>query len=98
MTNRKLAILAVIAAVLLVVTTLLYRDRPKATIGRRVGTRLIQGMAPENVWTIEVARGNLKTTLVRDGDRFAIEERSKYPAATERVNDLLMNSMEILNK
>ena len=95
MTNRRLAVLAALAAILLAVTAFLYRGRPKATVGRRAGTRLIQGLAPENVWSIEVARGNVKTTLVRDGDRFAIEERSGYPADTQKVNELLVNSLEI---
>ena len=95
MTNRKLAILAVVAAILVGVTVYLYRGRAKVPVGRRVGTHLIQGLAPENVWTIEVARGNLTVTLVREGDRFTIKEKSGYPAATDRVNDLLMRSMEI---
>ena len=95
MTNRKVAVLAVAAAVLLAVTAYLYRGRAKAPVARRAGTNLIQGLAPEKIWTIEVAKGNLKVTLAREGDSFRIKEKSGYPASTNTVNDLLARSMDI---
>jgi hypothetical protein len=95
MQKKNLAILAVLAGCLLVITIVLYSRAPKPTTGFRPGTLLIQGMAPEKIASILIRKGDNTVTLVRRDEGFQVKEKGYYPAQLKKINDLVIKCMDI---
>lgn len=96
MTNRSLAIVAVVAAVMVIVTAFLYSPSKRATRGFVKGSLLIQGLDPDKIGAIEVVKGDDSVTLAGDGKgAFIVKEKNDYPASTKEINEALVKWLDI---
>ena len=95
LTDRRLYILMMLAAVLAAITIVLYARKPGADRDIAAGTPLVQGLDVEKVGRISIVKGNQKITLARQGKQFVLVEHSNYPASTEKVNRLLISLLDI---
>jgi parvulin-like peptidyl-prolyl isomerase len=96
MTNRQLAILAVAAVVMVLVTVVLHVGTGGPTSEFVSGAMLIQGLDPESVRKIVVKSEKSTVTLVRSKNGgFVVSERDGYPASTKAINELIYKSLEI---
>jgi len=95
MSNRKLAALAVVAVLMAIFTTVLYCAGGGPRTDFRSGAPLIQGLAPEQIHTITIKKGEHSATIQRAADGFVLPQKDGYPASVRRINDLLIRSMDI---
>lgn len=97
MSNKKLVILGIIAAAMVVWAVAQSRISEMAFVQKEsVGdTYLVQGLAPSDISRIELIRGEQKVTLLRQANGFAVVDKDNYPASTSRINDLLISCMDI---
>ncbi len=95
MSNRKLAILAVVAVLMMVWAVLQSRisNRPRTEPG--APSYLIQGLDPADVGSIVLGAGQDTVTLKRRGKGFVVVDKDNYPADTKQVNALLTASLDI---
>ncbi|MDK1030846.1 MAG: peptidylprolyl isomerase [Planctomycetia bacterium] len=98
MTNRQAAIVAIVAAVLLVITILLYSLGGPPSIEASIGAVLIQGLAPEAIHKIVIKTQYDSATLVSESGGFVVAEKDNYPASVKQINDLLFKCLEIRTK
>jgi len=96
MTNRSLAIVAIVAAVMLIVTVILYSPTGSSARGFAKGSLLIQGLDPGKIGAIEIAKGDDAATLTGDGKgAFTVQEKSGYPASVKEINEALIKWLDI---
>lgn len=95
MSERQLGILAVVAAVMVAVTVVLYSGSSTPRSRFESGANLIQGLAPEKIGTISIKKGDKTITLVRQGTDFVLKEKHDYPAAFKKINQFLMDCLDI---
>jgi len=92
LTDKKLSILAGVAAALLVVTFIVHSSGLFESTGDFTpGSLLIQGLDPKIVTEVSIASGDDSVTLQRTKDGFAIKDRQGYPASTDKMNSLFIN-------
>lgn len=94
MNNRRLTILAAVAAGMLLLTVLLYTDAGRAEPRFARGMPLVQGLVPEQIHTLAVETGQDKVTLKRRGEGFSVAEKNGYPASVEKINDLIVRVLD----
>ena len=95
MTNRRLALLAAAAVLMAAITVLLYSAGPGPRRDFVPGAPLIQGLAPEKVQSIVIKHSAGTVILKREGEGFTLPLKAGYPAAVNRINDLLVRSLDI---
>ena len=95
MTNKKLAILALVAVAMSVATTLLYSRNERSLAGEHAVTSLIQGLDPDKVFSIEIKKGSETVLLKRKDKAFLVASKDDYPASNKRINELLIRSLDI---
>jgi len=88
-TNKQLQTLGIVAAVLLVLTVVLYQTGGGPSREFVRGTPLVQGLALKDVHAIKVREGDKAVTLERAGKGFTVKEKGGYPASTKDVNELI---------
>lgn len=95
MSNSRLAILLGVAALTLGIAVQLAR-RPQ-NAGRQLDgpAHLIQGLATEDIFTIELSDSEGKTSLARKGASFVVVDKGRYPADNTQVNDLITDCLDI---
>ena len=95
MSNSRLAILFGVAALTLGIAVQLAR-RPQ-NAGRELDgpTHLIQGLAIEDIFTIELSDKEGKTSLARKGASFVVVDKGRYPADNTQVNELITDCLDI---
>jgi parvulin-like peptidyl-prolyl isomerase len=95
MNNRQLIVLGAVAALLVIITTVLY-VQPESGGGQfQSGTLLIQGLAPEQIHSIAIEEGGDQLTIQRSGDGFVLPDKNDYPASVEKINELLIDVLDI---
>ena len=95
MTNRQLAVLTLVAAAMVLVTVVLYTDWGSPRDDFTKGMLLVQGLDTDAVDAITIRRG-LETVTIRAGNAgFSVAEKHDYPASPEKVNDLVIDLLEI---
>jgi len=95
MTNRKLLVLAVVAAVLVVFTVILYSDFGGSRVEFNAGVNLIQGMDPGKIHSIVIKSGDDTVTLKRRDEGFTVVEKDDYPASISKINELVTTCLDI---
>lgn len=95
MSERNLLILAVTASILIVLVALFYSGLDFSRESFKSGTPLLQGLDPDKISSITIKKGGETLTLRRSAEGFVIEEKGGYPADTEKINDLLIDLLEI---
>ncbi len=95
MSDRKLAILGIAAAVAVLWAVIQARvsNRPRSEAGGPV--YLIQGLDPAGIDTIVVGKAAEAVTLKRDKNGFVVASKDNYPAKTSEINSLVSKCLEI---
>ena len=95
MDNRKLGILAVVAAVMVLWAVL----QARLSGGRRAvpsgPTYLIQGLDPADIESITIGKGKNPIKIQRQEGRFVVANKANYPADAKQINDLITKALDI---
>jgi hypothetical protein len=95
MDNRKLGILAAVAAVMVLWAVL----QARLSGGRRAvpsgPTYLIQGLDPAAVDSITIGKGKNPIKIQRQEGHFVVTNKADYPADAKQINDLLTKALDI---
>jgi hypothetical protein len=95
MSNRKLLILGIVAALMVVLVVIQGRmSRVPARTSSR-GGYLIQGLERAQIASIVIGKGNNPVKLVRQGRRFVVGNKDDYPALVSKINNLLISCLDI---
>jgi hypothetical protein len=95
MSNKALITLAIVAAGMVAWAVAQSRMSAKPAKALAANTYLIQGLEPDNIGSINIkAKGN-EVTLVRDGSRFVVAQKSNYPASNSSVNRLINSCLDL---
>ena len=95
MTNRRLIVLVLTAAVMVLLTALLYFPKGVPRSEFKGGTYLIQGLDPAQIGSIVIKKGDETVKLVREADGFVLPEKNNYPVSVEKINDLIVRILEV---
>ncbi len=95
MSNKKLAILGVVAAVVLACAIFQTKlaNRPPADL--KEVSYLIQGLATDKIGSIEVKGKNDQVILSRGGNGFVVASKDNYPANADMISDLITVCLDI---
>ncbi|MCP4451781.1 MAG: DUF4340 domain-containing protein [Planctomycetes bacterium] len=93
MSHKKLAILAVVAAamVLWAVTLSHQSKRTPSTLPER----LLQGLDPADIYTVEIGIGDDAIRLTRQEAQFVVANKEDYPASVTQINELLTQCLDL---
>jgi len=94
-TNKKLNMLTIIAIVLTIITVSLYIPRPEKEITLSKGSYLAGGLTLDDIATINISKGKIKTTLKKRDNGFVVTEKNNYPADTRKINELYTKVLDI---
>jgi len=95
MSNKKLAILALVAAVSVIWAVIQARPKQKPTIKSENPLYLIQGLDPADVGSLVLQKGQSSMTLTRQSAGFVVDDKDGYPAVAEKINELIAACMDI---
>ena len=96
--NRKHFLVIVVAlALMLAAAALLLRSQRSAwtSSDTRLGQKLLPELKLESVASIAIQDARATTTLVRHDAGWTVQQRADFPAAGERVRDLLLKLVEL---
>lgn len=86
----KLKTLSIATAVLLIISIFVFINENKRGTDLLSGSDYIKGLDIEKIQKIILTlKDDKKIVLTRDAQRFILENRKSYPAATDKVNDLI---------
>ena len=96
MSHKKLAILGIVAAGMVVwaIVQSNISNRP-VIVGVAAGANLLQGFDPAAIGSIVLQAEGNTVTLVRQGGEFVVAEKDKYPAKTNQINNLITSCSDI---
>jgi hypothetical protein len=96
MSHKKLAILGIVAAGMVVwaIVQSNISNRPAAG-GVAAGATLLQGFDPAAIDSIVLQGDGNTTTLLRQGGGFVVAEKGYYPAKTKQINYLITSCLDI---
>ena len=95
MSNKKLAILVIIAAVMLAWAVI---QSNISNVSRKVSTGtayLVSGVNTDEIGSIVIKSGDKTLTLKQQLGKFVVVNKDNYPAETNKVNDLITKCLEI---
>ncbi|HLB72655.1 MAG TPA: DUF4340 domain-containing protein [Sedimentisphaerales bacterium] len=95
MSNKSLAILGVVAAVMVILAVVLSGLSGGPRKGSTGPAYLIQGLDPAGIGRIVIGSGDKVVTLSRRGNAFTVAEKSNYLADIKQVNDLIQKCADI---
>ena len=96
MSNKNLVILGLAAAVMLFCAVSVSLVANKAgSASNVVSTYLIQGLDPGLINSITMQAGKETTTLNRQGNSFVVAGKDNYPAASNKINQLITGILDI---
>jgi len=98
MSSKNLSRLALVAAIMVVAAVIVHLlvNRPAQT--SQTNAYLIQGLNLDKVITIVISANDKSTHLQRQGKTFVVSEKSDYPAATDKINELFTETLDIQTK
>ncbi len=93
MSHKKLAILAMVAvAMVLWAVTLSHQSkRTPSTLPER----LLQGLDPADIHTVEIGIGEDAIRLTRREKQFVVANKEDYPASVTQINELLTQCLDL---
>ena len=94
MSNQKLGILAVVAAVMVLLAVMTSRTSINGRSTLSGPAYLIQGLDPASIDSITVGQGKDQVKIRRQGAQFVVGDMN-YPADTKQINDLIAKSLDI---
>ncbi len=95
MSNKKLVILAIIAALMIILAVVQSRDSSRPRPQAAGPVYLIQGFNPAEIGSITLQVKKNTMTLRRVADSFVVSDREDYPAFGRKVNDLITRCLDI---
>ncbi len=95
MSNKSLAILGIVAAVMVILAVVLSGLSGGSRKGSTGPAYLIQGLDPAGIGRIVIGSGDKAVTLRRRGNAFIVAEKSNYLADIKQVNDLIQKCADI---
>jgi len=95
MSNKKLMILSIVAALMIVWAVIQSRIGQAPARATLVSSYLIQGLDPAQIASIVVGAGENAARLIRQGNRFVVGNKDNYPAVTSRINNLITSCLDI---
>jgi hypothetical protein len=95
MSNKKLAILAILAVLIVVWAVVQSRISSGPQVTPESVVYLIQGLDPADIDSIVLGTGDTAVTLKRESGRFVVANKDNYPAEASKINDLLTRCLEI---
>jgi hypothetical protein len=93
MTNRKLAILGIVAVCTAILAVVVSRSKPKVKLGEPA--YLIQGLNPARIGRIVLGTGEDQVTLKLAGRSFVVTNKDNYPANISELNNLITSCLGI---
>jgi len=95
MSNRNLAILAVVAAVMVVWAIVQSTGTGTSSVRLSGPSYLIQGLDPADIGKIVIGTGDKAVTLRRTARGFVVANKDDYPVKISELNDLITKCVEI---
>lgn len=95
MSNKKLTILGIVAALMVIWAIMQSRISSKVAAEPSKPAYLIQGLNPAQIGAITVESDKNKVTLKLQSGHFVVAEKDNYPAKTSEINTLLTKCLEI---
>jgi len=95
MSNKKLAILGIVAACMVTWAVVQSRLSNRPRTAPDTPTYLIQGLNPARIDKIVVGTGDDAVTLRRSGRGFVVVNKDNYPANTSEINNLITSCQGI---
>lgn len=95
MTNQRLGILALVAAVMVVWATIQSRVPTRHGSDQAGPAYLVQGLDAGVIGSIVVGQGKDAVKIERKGEQFVVASKSDYPADAKQINDLLSKCLDI---
>jgi hypothetical protein len=95
MSNRRLGILAVVAAVMVVWATVQSQRAGRKHVEPTGPTYLVQGLDPAGIGSITIGKGDKPIKIERQGGEFVVVNEGNYPADTKQINDLITKTLDI---
>jgi hypothetical protein len=95
MSNKKLAILGVVAVVMLIWAVVQSQVSNKPKTVSQGPSYLIQGLDPALIDSIVLGTGENAVTLKRQNADFVVVNKDNYPAKAKQINDLISKCLEI---
>jgi|TARA_Y100000310_G_C20674253_1_gene812020 hypothetical protein len=95
MSNKKLIILGIITACMIVwaIVQAHIANKPRAEAEK--SAFLIQGLDPANIDSIALGTGENEVILKRNGRRFVVTNKDNYPAESRDINSLISSCLDI---
>jgi len=95
MSNRKLGILAVVAAGMILLAMITARTSVSGRTKTSGPAYLIQGLDPANIHSLVIGHGKDEIKIERQENQFVIVNKSGYPADPKQINDLITKALDI---
>ncbi len=95
MSNKKLIILAIIAACMVAWAIVQAHFSNRTSSALKTPAHLIQGLDPSNIDTIKLGTGDKEVILKRSGNRFVVVNKDNYPAESAAINGLISSCIDI---
>ena len=95
MSDKKLTILGIVAAIMVVWAVVQSRVSNRAASGSGKPVYLIQGLNTDDIGSIIVGTGDDAVILKRNKGRFVLASKDNYPAKTSEINSLISKCLEI---
>ena len=95
MNDKKLVILALVAAVMLALAIFVSRTANRYESKSPADSPLIQGLNIADIAAIEIGSATEPVRLVHQDSGFLLASRDNYPASNSSINDLITKCLEI---
>ncbi len=95
MSNQKLGILAVVAAVMVLWAVVQARFSGRGRAELSGPAYLIQGLNPADIGEITVGEGDDAIRIERQDNQFVVVNEVDYPADNKQINDLISKALDI---
>ncbi|UCE99546.1 MAG: DUF4340 domain-containing protein [Planctomycetota bacterium] len=95
MGNKKLTILGIAAALMVIWAVVQSRISNKPPAKMDTPLFLIQGLDPGDIGSITIGTGENAVTLKRQAERFVVANKDNYPAVIGEINKLITSCLDI---
>lgn len=95
MNQDQLKILGIVALVLFLIAGFMYSGITFTGDSFRSGSPLIQGLDTGKIAKLTISSKDNSLTLKKTGDSFSLVEKNNYPADISKINELLVDILEV---
>jgi len=95
MSNRKLIILSIVAALMIVWAVIQSHIGVTPARAPSGSSYLLQGLDTAKIASILIGTGEDAVRLIREDNRFVVGNKDNYPAVTSKINDLITSCLDI---